>query len=226
MKTMKKILTVTLFLLVLMSMSLTTFAQVGGFVQSPSANQAPSLVGGSSDGQDCNDVLAIVGYGDRDQLNEELRAKLEEAYTDISGVRNLTALCGELKSLAYENGIPTTNLTVSDLFDIHDTEDVEGRGFDIVIKSETLENFVGLIHFTGEKWELIENARVEMKDGEYHLKFTTNGLSPFAIVVDSGETVPQENNDVLIGVLAIVAIAEAAALITILIKFILTKKTA
>ena len=37
---------------------------------------------------------------------------------------------------------------------------------------------------------------------------------------------PQENNDILIGVLAIVAIAEAAALITILIKFILTKKTA
>ena len=35
-----------------------------------------------------------------------------------------------------------------------------------------------------------------------------------------------KGNSILTGVLAIVAIAEAAALITILIKFILSKKTA
>ena len=75
------------------------------------------------------------------------------------------------------------------------------------------------------KYELVENAKIEERDGELHLVFSTNGLSPFAIVVDSGESAPAPaNNGILVGVLTVIAVAEGAALIAILVKFILGKK--
>ena len=229
MKTMKKILIVLLLTVVAVSMSISAFADTGAFVQSPSVNMAPEIVSGDS--EDKEDVdLVITSYADRGDLPEEARDAIEKAYVKISGIKNLTSLCGALKEVASEKNIPTTNLEVSDLFDISDAEGgSDGCTYDIVLTAETLENFVGLLHFTDGKWELIDNAVVEEIDGELHLKFSTDGLSPFAIVVDTGADLPVEDtkgNSILTGVLAIVAIAEAAALITILIKFILSKKTA
>ena len=229
MKTMKKILIVLLLTVVAVSMSISAFADTGAFVQSPSVNMAPEIVSGDS--EDKEDVeLVITSYADRGDLPEEAREAIEKAYVKISGIKNLTTLCGALKEVAAKKNIPTTNLEVSDLFDISDAEGgSDGCTYDIVLTAETLENFVGLLHFTDGKWELIDNAVVEEIDGELHLKFSTDGLSPFAIVVDTGADLPVEDtkgNSILTGVLAIVAIAEAAALITILIKFILSKKTA
>ena len=229
MKTMKKILMVLLLTVVAISMSVSAFADTGAFVKSPSANQAPEIVTGDS--EDKNEVkLVITAYADRSELPEEARGAIEKAYVKISGIKNLTTLCGALKDVAAEKNIPTTNLEVSDLFDISDAEGgSDGCTYDIVLAAETLENFVGLLHFTDGKWELIDNAVVEEINGELHLKFSTKGLSPFAIVVDTGADLPVEDNrgtSILIGVLAIVAIAEAAALITILVKFILSKKAA
>lgn len=229
MKTMKKILMVLLLTVVAISMSVSAFADTGAFVKSPSANQAPEIVTGDS--EDKNEVkLVITSYADRSDLTEEARESIEKAYVKISGIKNLTTLCGALKDVAAEKNIPTTNLEVSDLFDISDAEGgSDGCTYDITLAAETLENFVGLLHFTDGKWELIDNAVVEEINGELHLKFSTKGLSPFAIVVDTGVDLPVEDNrgtSILIGVLAIVAIAEAAALITILVKFILSKKAA
>lgn len=229
MKTMKKILMVLLLTVVAISMSVSAFADTGAFVKSPSANQAPEIVTGDS--EDKNEVkLVITSYADRSDLPEEARGAIEKAYVKISGIKNITTLCGALKDVAAEKNIPTTNLEVSDLFDISDAEGgSDGCTYDITLAAETLENFVGLLHFTDGKWELIDNAVVEEINGELHLKFSTKGLSPFAIVVDTGVDLPVEDNrgtSILIGVLAIVAIAEAAALITILVKFILSKKAA
>ena len=229
MKTMKKILMVLLLTVVAISMSVSAFADTGAFVKSPSANQAPEIVTGDS--EDKNEVkLVITAYADRSDLPEEARGAIEKAYVKISGIKNITTLCGALKDVAAEKNIPTTNLEVSDLFDISDAEGgSDGCTYDITLAAETLENFVGLLHFTDGKWELIDNAVVEEINGELHLKFSTKGLSPFAIVVDTGVDLPVEDNrgtSILIGVLAIVAIAEAAALITILVKFILSKKAA
>ena len=227
MKTMKKILMVLLLTVVAISMSVSAFADTGAFVKSPSANQAPEIVTGDSEDKD-EVKLIITSYADRGELPEEAREAIEKAYVKISGIKNLTTLCGALKDVAAEKNIPTTNLEVSDLFDISDAEGgSDGCTYDITLAAETLENFVGLLHFTDGKWELIDNAVVEEINGELHLKFSTKGLSPFAIVVDTGVDLPVEDNrgtSILIGVLAIVAIAEAAALITILVKFILSKK--
>ena len=227
MTTMKKILTVIALSLLVFSMTFSVFAaDAGSFIQSPSANQAPELVEGGSDDHDCEESLLITAYADRVDLPEELRKEIEVVYDKIKSVSNLTAICPALKDLANKKNIPTANLEVIDLFDIRDAHGkVEGT-FDIVLKADTLENFVGLLHYTDGKYELIENAKVVKKDGEYHLTFSTDGLSPFAIVVDTGAELPapSNNSNLIIGILTIAVIAESAALIAIIVKAIVSKK--
>lgn len=228
MKIATRIVTVLLLSIVALSLSLTAFAEVGKFVQSPSANEAPSVVNSSSEDHKCDESLIVTAYADRSELSEEARAKIEKAYQKINGVKNLTSVCGALKELAAKLGIPTANLAVSDLFDLRDKHtDVEKARFEVSLKAETLENFVGLLHFVDGKWVLVEDAEVsEDKNGDLILTFTTEGLSPFAVVVDTGEEAPINDNTGLIVALVIISVAEAAALITILVKYLISKKTA
>lgn len=228
MKIATRIVTILVLSIVALSLSLTAFAEVGSFVQSPSVNDAPVLEDSSSEDHDCDESLIVTSYADRSDLSEEAKAKIEKAYQKISGVKNLTSVCGALKAVAEAKGIPTENLAVSDLFDLSDKHaDVEKAKFEVSLKAETLENFVGLLHFVDGKWELVEDAAVyENEDGDLILKFTTDGLSPFAVVVDTQEKTLVNDNTGLIVALIIISVAEAAALITILIKFLLSKKTA
>ena len=223
--TMKKFATIIMLTLLVFSLTVTSYAaDIGSFLESPSAKRAPTLVSGSSEDHSCEDPLIITAYGDRDELPEDLRKAIEDFYTKIMGVKNLVGICPDLKDIANDQGIPTSNLAVSDLFDIRDKcGEVEGK-FDIVIKSATFENFVGLIHYTDGEFVLVEDAKVEEIDGEIHLSFTTDGLSPFAVVVNTGDIIQPEDNSVAIGVLTTIAVAEGAVLITILVKFILSKK--
>ena len=172
------------------------------------------------------DAKKITSYADRNDLSDEAKAAIEKAYSEIMGAKNLILICDALKGLANKLGISTNNLIVSELFDISDSHGHVEASFDIVIKPESLENFVGLLHYDDGKWELVEDAIVEEKDGEAHLKFSVDSLSPFAIVVDAGISAPTKDNSALIAVLAIIAIAEAAALVSIFVKFILGKKVA
>lgn len=218
----KRILTAIVLVFFAFSLILPVSAAQGSFVQSPSSNLAPEIV----DNGDSDDKFEITSYADRDKLPEEDREALEKAYKKITSVKILTGICGGLKKLAEKENIPAANLAVSDLFDIS-AKDVNKDGrFDIVIKAETLENFVALLHYKDGKFELVEDAKVIEKDGELHLTFSVDGLSPFAIVVDTGEELPSDKDNVIIIVLVIIVAAEAAALISILIKFIVTKKTA
>lgn len=227
MKIATRILTVLVLSIVALSLSFSAFAAGGSFVQSPSANDTPEIENSSSEDHECDGSLIIVAYADRSKLSEEDRAKLEKAYQRINGVKNLTSICSELKALAAEKGIPTANLAVSDLFDISDKhDDVEDATFQVSLKAETLGNFVALLHFVDGKWEIVDDAKVVYEDDEAYLKFTTKGLSPFAVVVDTGKVLPESDNTALIVTLVIISVAEAAALVTILIRFLLSKKTA
>lgn len=228
MKIMTRILTVLVLSIVALSLTITSFAETGGFTQSPSVNSAPTLEDSSSEDHECDESLIITAYADRKNLSEEARAKLEKAYAKINGVKNVTSICGALKKLAEERGIPTANLAVSDLFDISDKHtDVGKATFSVSLKAETLENFVALLHFIDGKWVIVEDAEVEFNDdGEGVLNFTTQGLSPFAVIVDTGKEIAPEDNTTLIVILVIISVAEAAALITILVRFLLSKKTA
>lgn len=212
---MKKLLTIGLTLILAVAMCVSAFAATGGFVSSPSGKSAPELVKYSAENNDCKAKLVITSYSDRDTLPDDVREKLEKAYNTIIANTDITKLNSAIAELATKKNIPASDLAVSDLFDIsyYNCEDHEDHGyFDITFKAETLNNFVGLLHFNGEKWELITNAKVE-GNGE-HLTFTVDDLSPFAIVVNTGadnSDTPQtgDNTNTIICVIVMVVCAVA-----------------
>lgn len=186
---MKKVLAIFLMVLMVACMSITAFATPGEFVQSPSNNGAPELVSAECGAEGCTAKLVITPFIDRDELPADLKALIEKAYKDIANCASLTDLCSELAATAKSLNVPETNLAVSDLFDIRyiKCEEHEEHGyFDIVIKADTFKNFVALMHLSADDgWELINNAKVSEVNGEYHLTFSVDDFSPFAVVVNS-----------------------------------------
>ena len=198
---MKRVITICLILVMVMTLCVGISAATGGFLVSPSGNAAPEVVDATNESEDCESIVYIVSYADRHLLSDEDRQKLEEAYSIIRNSNDITTLCSPLAYLAGKLNLDPGKLAVSDMFDINyvcGEHDDHGK-FEIVLKSTTFENFVALVHYTGETWELMEDAKVEMVDGELHLTFTAHDFSPFAVVVDT--TVadePANDNEVLI----------------------------
>lgn len=224
---MKKVLSVLLVALMVVCMSFSTYAKPGEFVESVSKNPAPELVQGKPGSLECLAQLIITSFLDRYDLPEELLQLMELAYREIANSKNIADLCKELKDIAKKLGIPELNLAVSDLFDVRyescDEHNEHGY-FDIVLKAETLNNFVALIHRTADRWEVIDNARVEEIDGEWHLYFSVKDFSPFAIVVNTATVVEEmpntgDNNNVYI-----YSALMAAAALTIIVALKRNKK--
>ena len=148
---MKKLLAVSLAVILVFSLGFTTFAN--GFVQSPSNNSAPVVDKAETKNETagCTAEIEITPYSERDELPAELKKQMEDIYKKISEATDVSALSTELKSFCDKNKINTKDLAVSDLFDIayegctaHD-----GHGqFTITLKAETLKIVVlGLIAF-------------------------------------------------------------------------------
>lgn len=186
---MKKLIKICLVVAIVASFSISAFATASGFVSSPTGKTAPELVSGKNESADCVSSLIITAFGDRDELSEEACQKIEEAYSLISEVQDLSALNGKIDELAKKLGLESSDLAVSDLFDISNThcDGHEDHGyFDIKMKAETLKNFVCLLHYYEGEWDIVENAQVT-NNGE-HLEFYEDEFSPFAIVVSVGKT--------------------------------------
>ena len=233
---MKKVLAICLAMVMVVGMSLTAFAAPGAFVSSPSGNPAPVLVEATCESEDCEASLTVTSYYDRGTLSDEARSQMEQAYSDIVSASDLTSLNKGLADLATEKNIPSSNLAVSDLFDIsyENCDNHDGHGnFDIVLKAETLKNFVGLMHLVNGEWQLVEDARVYTVDGVWHLAFSTKDFTPFAIVVETDGTASADSADgtivggsnsiqtgdtVKIALLAIFMVASALALVVVLKK--------
>ncbi len=219
---MKKVLSVLLVVLMVVCMSVSASAKKGEFVESPSKNPTPEIVEVKPGSLECIAQLIITSFLDRYDLPEELLQLMEIVYTEIKNSENIAELCNELKDIAKELGIPELNLAVSDLFDVRyePCEEHKDHGyFDIVLKAETLKNFVALLHYTTDGWEVIDNARVEEVDGEWHLYFSVKDFSPFAIVVNSAtvvENMPNtgDNNNVYIFA-ALMAVSTLAVLVVL-----------
>lgn len=210
---MKKVLAICLALVMLATISVTAFAELGGFVASPSGNQAPELISGTNESEDCEAGLVITAYGKKSELPEETRKKLEEAYDIIVETKDLSKLTAGVKAAADEAGVDVGNLAVSDMFDISATDcgSHEDHGhFDIAIKHEYLENFVCLLHYYNGEWRIVEDAKI---NDEGHLEFTEKDFSPFAIVVDTGAGSPQTGgNDNHIWIYIAIMVVSATAL--------------
>lgn len=186
---MKKLLAVSLAVILVFSFGFTTFAN--GFVQSPSNNSAPVVdkTETKNETAGCTAEIEITPYSDRDELPAELKKQMENVYKKVSEATDISTLSTELKTFCDKNKINTKDLAVSDLFDIayegctaHD-----GHGqFTITLKAETLKNFVALLHYDGTKFEVVDGAKVSA-DGT-KLTFKIDDFSPFAIVVNTKGT--------------------------------------
>ncbi len=211
---MKKILSVILALFIFMSMGLTVFAAPGTFVVSPSNNPAPEINEATNEDEDCTAEVIITGFSDRDNLSDELREQLEDAYDDIASSTDLTELNDELANIAKENGIPGSSLGVSELFDMHyiNCEEHDEHGnFIITLTPESLKNFVGLMQYINGEWKLVKGAKVINGN---QLSFKVKDLSAMAVVIDAGEGSTQtgDNSKIMIYI-AIMAVSAAAIVV-------------
>lgn len=208
---MKKVLTFCLMLALVMSLSVSVFAN--GFVSSPSRNQAPELIEATNKTEDCVSEIIIKAYADRAELSDEARAQIEAAYASIVDTVDISSLNDAIADIVEDLGIKASDLAVSDLFDISST-DCEGHedhgDFDIVLKAETLKNFVCLIHYYNGEWHVVDGAEVT-NNGE-HLEFTEGEFSPFAIVVSTVDFEPKKDNTAaVVTTVAVSTVAVAGA---------------
>ncbi|MBO5870517.1 MAG: hypothetical protein J6Q89_07195 [Clostridia bacterium] len=184
---MKKLLTHVMTFLMVVAMGVTAFAAPNNFISSPSANENPELIGWDPVTEDCDAELIVTPFGDREKLDDASRNQLEAARDVIVNTKDLTDLNEDLKKLANDKGIKGGDLSVSDLFDVDfsDCDTHDGHdGFKIKLDSEGLDKFIGLMHFDGEKWTLIDNAKI---DENGYLVFTTDKIGSFAIVLNTAE---------------------------------------
>lgn len=218
---MKKMVSVVLAMVLMLTMSVSVFAAPGQFVKSPSLNDSVILISFDRGSEDCTGDLIVTPYKERATLPADLKTLIEKAYGDIAASKDLSTLNADLAAVAAAKDIAGTDLKVSDLFDVRYegcTNHGEGHSFDIVVKANTLHRFVGLLHMNQNgEWELIENAKV-INNGE-HLSFYVDSLSPFAVVVDTSEAdgdspVTGIHNEIIIyGILMLVSALAVVALI-------------
>lgn len=225
---MKRLMIIMLAIVMSALMCVSVCAATGGFDGSPSGKPAPELVYAANESEDCVAELIITAYGDRHELSEETRLKIEEAYSQILGVQNLASLNEYIAEIANEKGINVEDLAVSDLFDISSTDcdgHIDHGHFDITLKAEALKNFVCLLHYYDEEWHIVENAEVT-HNGE-HLEFDEDQFSPFAIVVNTGDVVvptPEDDSNTGVIVAIIVAVLLVAAAVAFYFFFYKKKK--
>lgn len=215
---MKKVLAICLMVIMVLSMSVTAYA-APGFVSSPSGNPAPDVEEFEPKDEDCTAELNVTPYGEREELPETLKVLVEKAYDEIANAESLTDLNDDFAKMVEEQGIDSTKLAVSDLFDLHPTDCDFHDGhaeFDVVLAAEMLEHFVGLLHMNKDGvWEWVDNA--EVVDG--HLKFSVESFSPFAVVVEHEEpTPPQAGDNSMIHVYGIVMAVAALAIVVLAVK--------
>lgn len=198
---MKKLFTVGLVLALAVSMSLT--AGAAGFVSSPTNNPAPELDNPPSG-------VEVTPYSEREDLSEEGRQDLEDAYKEILNSTDLSELNEALEDVAKDLDIPTGHIAASDLFDV--TYVGEGT-VTINLKSDTLEHFVGLMVYEDGQWTLVDDARVE----NGRLVFTTAISGPYAVLVDAGKYTkpPKTGEDNSLALYACIMVASALAFVVV-----------
>ncbi len=202
---MKKFVSIMLAVILAMTVCVSALAAPNGFVESPSNQKAPEVIEG--------DGIVVTPFGDRDQLPDDVREALEDAYNSILNADNLGDLCEALENLANQLGVPVKNLVVSELFELSyesGKQDEDGK-YVVTLKDDSFKDFFALMKYENGKWILVDDAK--LADGN-KLSFTAGKLpSPFAVVVnpngtgsDSDSQVPQTgDNSRVFGAVAVCA---------------------
>lgn len=172
---MKKLIVFALVLA--MALAIPTAALADTFISSPSTHDAPTLVSAIFNPEDWDGEIIVTAFADRETLPEEEHEKLMTAYDGIKESEDVTDLHDELGEVAEKLGLTVDKLAVSTLFNVHATK--EGlKSATLTLKSAKFENFVTLLHFNGEDWEIVDTT----VDGT-SVTFTTEDFSPYAAVV-------------------------------------------
>lgn len=140
---------------------------------------------------DCSDELIVTPYIRKvDIKSEESKTLIEDSYAQILSVSDIADLCEDIAPIANSLGVETRDLVVRDLFDItayeyhvsdhHEISEHE-EYYNISLKVDSLENYVALMVYYDNEWHVVDDVEV-LKD-ENLLKFYTNELSPFALIV-------------------------------------------
>lgn len=184
---MKKILSVLLIAMLLVSLSAAAFAD--NFVSSVANAGAPELEESvDADGNTvAEDVIEVIPNDEAEKLEEVEQKEMEDAVKSLADAKDLTALNADLKTAAAGRAT-----AISDVFTVRAKADVKFP-LTIKLKNKNLDNFVGLMQFIDGKWVWID-AEV---DGDL-LIFTVDSLGVFATVVAvddaaspaTGESVP------------------------------------
>ena len=214
---MKKLIILLAVAVAICAMSVSTLAAWSGFVESPSASGAPTIIKGSSD-----DGMKISSYRDRaDNLSPGQVANFESAYKSAVGYASVAEMNSSISSIANDVKVSPDKLAISDLFYITVGEGDE-NGI-VSLESATFDKFVCLLRYDGSSWVPVE---AEKTDSDA-IKFDAFP-GAYAVVVSTDE-VPDhsdddENNDIVpIIIIAATATAAAAAIATTA-AFLLYKK--
>ena len=204
---MKKIVSLFIAVVMILSMSVATFAASEDFLGSPSKKPAPELVDYEHEDPDCTGDLNIVSYGDRNDLTDEQKNEFENAYDSIVDAKDLSDL---------NNKLTDDNIAVGDLFGFTHTEDAihDSHGNTSVdIKIDNADKFHSLIAFDGEKWVIVD-AKLSGDILSFTYKF--GDFTAFAIVVSTGDA-PQ-TGDTFSWVYVALMVASATGFVAVCIS--------
>ncbi len=211
---MKKILVFGLVLVMCLSMGLTAFAAIGGYVQSPTKNKAPTVIEVTTETPTTEKlIITVTPFAERNKLTGETAANFNEAHEDIVANKNIAALTPAVEAVAKKANVKVENLGISDLFDVSANMELTSA-VTIKLNAETAKHFVALLHYHNDTWEVVENATV--KDNT--LTFTVKDLSPFAIVVDKEKaavTAPLTGDNGVDSVVAVMALVSALGIVLV-----------
>ncbi len=211
---MKRFFAFFMTVVLVVAMSVPAFAALGEFISSPSGVPAPTLVDYKSDNHECTAKLVITPYAERHTLPAETRALIEKAYEDIVNSQVINnQLKTELTKLAEELKIDYSALAIGNLFDVSYYECPQHaghKGFTITIKPELVDNYVGILHLNGEKWELLDSTV-----SEGNITFYVEELSPFALVYNTkpGSSSTGDSSDMWIYIVLMVASVSALGVV-------------
>ena len=185
---MKKIITLVSIFSLFALLSFSAFASAGGFVESPSAKTAPTLVDVEKENDSCTANFYITAYINRSSLSAEHKAALEAAYTSISTADDIGSLDESVEELADSLKVNSNVLSVSDLFFVGynncDDHDEHGK-VGIIVSSVSTENFAGAMQYGEDGWEVITSYI----DDEGRIVFVTDADAPIAFMVHDGSAV-------------------------------------
>lgn len=216
---MKKVLAICLAIVMVASLGLSVLAAPNGFVSSPSGGRRPPILERFDPvDDDCTADLVITPFGDKNNLPEDERKEMEDAYNSIVNADKLTDLNKELEEKAKDKGIDPENLAVGDLVHLGCKgcdDHADHEKFKVTLDAEGLDKFVGVIYRDEDgNWQWVDDA--EVKDGKLH--FTGEGYHPYAIVLDTTKNESAGTGDsniitICISVMAVTAVALVVVLV-------------